>query len=73
MGYPESGADHGWAQSLSLASLLFPGESNATADGWRLGKRYPAGNTDVFGQLLCIILNQILIIQINEGREAEVG
>lgn len=31
-----------------FASLLFPGESNATADGWGPGKRDPAENPGVF-------------------------
>ena len=62
MGSPEGDGDHGWDQSLPLASLLFPGESNATADGWGPGKRHPAGNPDVFGGLLCVVLDQISII-----------
>lgn len=70
-GGPEGDGDHGWDQSLPLASLLFPGESNATADAWGLGNRDPAGNPDVFGGLLCVVLDQILLIQINGGREGE--
>lgn len=59
---PEGDGDHGWDQSLPCASFLFPGESNATADGWGPGKRDPAGHPDVSGGLLCVVLDQISII-----------
>lgn len=56
-GGPEGDGSYGWQWSLPLSSLLFPGESNATADGWGLEKKDPAGNCDIlvgFHAFFCI-------------------
>lgn len=54
----------GWQWFLPLSTLLFPGESNATVDGWKRGTQLV---TVMFGGFPCFVLYQISVIQRSNG------